>query len=380
MISTNNILKYGYLLFVILLTISTFIHFTDHQNRRHVSDIFYQSDFLINYNAGFVRRGLDGQFLYYLSELLNLKSKLIIKLYEFTTFLVFNVVFFAVVKKYRIPLVFIFSMAGFLLYLYNAAPVRKDHILLLNFILLILFIIKKNGSLKYFEIVFASIFISISILQHELFFLISFFPLLLIFYYNKKTSTFIELTIVPCVIFLITILFSGTIEQRDLIITSWEKIGVHDVGFNKGVFESNLYFWSFQNTSFTYIYTFLVFVIQFCFTFLCCFSYLNNSQRKYFFILLLLQYGVMLVLCLVAIDFGRWVFFANITSVLTIYLIKTNKPDNQPPSITKLKFLPYLLSPIITMPFFLVQEQSLASYFNVMPISIIINTFKQIVP
>ena len=121
---------------ILLLAISILcLKYLPFDNVKNIKDIFYVSEYLINYSAGITRRGLDGEIIYWMSYIFDIKPWHIIRVYSFTFFIFLFILCIYLVKSYRIPVVYFFSMSCFFLYLYYAPNLRKDHILMVFFII-----------------------------------------------------------------------------------------------------------------------------------------------------------------------------------------------------------------------------------------------------
>ena len=163
---------------ILLLAISILcLKYLPFDNVKNIKDIFYVSEYLINYSAGITRRGLDGEIIYWMSYIFDIKPWHIIRVYSFTFFIFLFILCIYLVKSYRIPVVYFFSMSCFFLYLYYAPNLRKDHILMVFFIIHMLFITEnKRTELTYREILINNSIFIICLLQHEIYFLLAFIP------------------------------------------------------------------------------------------------------------------------------------------------------------------------------------------------------------
>lgn len=371
---------------ILLLAISILcLKYLPFDNVKNIKDIFYVSEYLINYSAGITRRGLDGEIIYWMSYIFDIKPWHIIRVYSFTFFIFLFILCIYLVKSYRIPVVYFFSMSCFFLYLYYAPNLRKDHILMVFFIIHMLFITEnKRTELTYREILINNSIFIICLLQHEIYFLLAFIPTFFAFIikYNilNKLKNIFLLYFFPLIIFLLLgTLLVGNQFQEKIVIKSWEKFNLFISAFGLGVFGKPLYIWSINGTKLTpYCSTVGLFVLHFIF----CISIIKSEitskkARNYFIILAGIQYFIFLSLCIVAIDQARWIAFAGFSSIITIFLINkkifhnSNIKDRSESNISIYKMLPYIIFPFITMPFFITPETTLLDYVNALPISII---------
>lgn len=325
---------------------------------------FYQSDFYINYEGGFVRRGLEGQIIYNLSKTTSMNAVLIQKIYNLFSFLIFIGLLGYFMLKYRPPFFAVFSTSVLLLFVfYLGRGIRKDHILLI-FFMLFCFELTKNRKriFTFFAINLLFVFAS---LIHELFFIISFFPAVLLIknfiFKEEKLSAYLRsaLFLMPAAaVFLFIFFFGlGNVVQEHAIIDSWKQIGVDNIVFNSGIFDRSLYIWELGFTRNQYISFVAAVVLHFAFMFIMISNDLKNIKlRIYFYILSVLQYGVLLILSIVAKDFSRWIFLCNFTTLATIYILKQQRFYQDSESgktfliVHKIYWIPYILFFINTMP------------------------------
>ena len=107
-------------------------------------------------------------------------------------------------------------------------------------------------------------------------------------------------------------------ENEQLIVDSWKNMGLYDIRFNNGTFNGTLYITSLNLSLNQYIGLTITILSHLIFIFLGIFY--KIKLRNSFILLLMTQYAVLILLCMVAIDFSRWVFFCNITAIITIYM------------------------------------------------------------
>ncbi|MDY3337606.1 hypothetical protein PG279_00255 [Riemerella anatipestifer] len=177
-------------------------------------DSYFVENALINYSAGFVRRGISGELLVFLQEITGLHLYTLIKVVNIVLLTVIymfllrgfnrhNYSFFILFFPFLLPFLLLDNIINF-----------KDLFTTVLFICVMKsFFIKHNG-VKFF---FVNFFGIVAVLNHEMsFFLI--FPVLLVISYlkdrsiSKLFSTFYFLF--PMIIVLIlTLVYSGTLEQ-----------------------------------------------------------------------------------------------------------------------------------------------------------------------
>jgi hypothetical protein len=179
MIKNNKILL-TYFLYLIL----GFVFFlTFHLNEFPIKYTF--TDWLINYEGGFVRRGLLGQIVFELSKLLNIQIKFLILIFQISIYLIYFLLFFLLLSKRETNFFWLLIIFSPISFLYPMAELealgRKDIFVITSFLI---FSIINYRSLS--SLLFSFIFIfTLSCLIHEItFFYI--FHYLFVFYVKNK--------------------------------------------------------------------------------------------------------------------------------------------------------------------------------------------------
>lgn len=145
------------------------------------------TDWIINYEGGYLRRGLIGQISIYLSIFFKLNIKYIFFILHFLIYLLFHFLFykfFLNFKKNYIFFLFCFSPLVFLYPIIIFESLARKEIFYITFFLLNCYLLIKfyNRNLNFF---FTNFFIILSYFIHEASILFSFFFLLLLFYLFK---------------------------------------------------------------------------------------------------------------------------------------------------------------------------------------------------
>ena len=179
MIKNNKILL-TYFLYLIL----GFVFFlTFHLNEFPIKYTF--TDWLINYEGGFVRRGLLGQIVFELSKLLNIQIKFLILIFQISIYLIYFLIFFLLLSKRETNFFWLLIIFSPISFLYPMAELealgRKDIFVITSFLIFSIINYKSLSSL-----LFSFIFIfTLSCLIHEItFFYI--FHYLFVFYIKNK--------------------------------------------------------------------------------------------------------------------------------------------------------------------------------------------------
>jgi hypothetical protein len=185
------------------------------------------SEFLINYQGGFVRRGLTGEILFFFTKNFNINIELTIKIVCLIC-LVLVCIFFvrAFLKKgyslYILPLCFFLS-SGIL----SNFWIRKDYLFFVLFISLF-WIYSKNNLPILMKLIVINVLATFIILSHEVFAFFS-LPILFMLFFNQNKNIgvlkSISLSLVylsPSIIaFLSTLYFHGNDEIAQTIWNSW---------------------------------------------------------------------------------------------------------------------------------------------------------------
>lgn len=151
---------------------------------------FIIGDWLINFEAGFVRRGLSGYLILHLSDLLNLAANYTVMWIQALLFSAFMLVLFLIIYKRKIDiwfLIILLSPVTLLFPMYDQSVVGRKEILL--FLVFALYIVSlNNDKYKSANIIIIHFFALLLItLFHELtFFFIPYF--LLATYFKSKIS------------------------------------------------------------------------------------------------------------------------------------------------------------------------------------------------
>ena len=327
--------------------------------------IFYQTDFYINYEGGFVRRGLDGQIIFELSKTFSIPGVLVQKIYNLLFFVLFWGCIMYFLLRYKPPFFLVFSTSILLLFVfYLVRGIRKDHILLVFFFFSCLEIIKRRKNTQ--TLIILNALGIIATLMHELFFIISFFPLVFLLKNLRfkddnllgyfKSALMLSPTFI---VFLGVCLFGlGSQTQQEAILSSWAQLGVKNIVFNSGIFDRSLYLWELGFTRNQYISFFVAIALHFIFVLIFVSDDLKNKKLKVqFYYLIVLQYLVLFVLSAFAKDFSRWIFLCNFTTIIAIYILKKEVKNFQTEDIIpsfsffkKVFWLPFILFFINTMP------------------------------
>lgn len=303
-------------------------------------------DWLINYQGGFIRRGLIGELFYSIYKFTNIKLDLII----FTSVILFYLLFSLILIKSSRYFVkskldyLLFLSPGFFLYpVMNSEIIgRKDIILVLVVGIFVFFkdIFRKN--LNYIIVILSIIFLTLS---HSGFLFYSQYLIVIYFFsqikINKKIENwkFAVYMVLILGLGILVNLFPGNETQVIKICNSVSSFS-QDNCTNSGQIGwlinnmSNYLYEKIEFGLFTLINQFIIYLISFCFIFIFLFKKIENSKFiisfkniknlkpiKLFIILILISLPIFIL----GRDWGRYIYLSYSCSIfLYIFLLKNN--------------------------------------------------------
>ena len=299
------------------------------------------SDWLINYQGGFVRRGLIGEFLYQIHSILSIRLDILIFLTVSLLYIFFYKNFLTIIKtlKYHfLNLLIVFSPLSFFWPVMEEKASGRKGVLYLFLLTVTALQIKKINfyKQKYLIILFSAIIV----FSHTGFlFLLPFFLLVLIFSNkNKKFKIILKeiLIIISSWLLFLIILINNTIvgqEQIELICNSVTKFVRKDcttIGYISTLswsLELNL---ELKKSLWMREYYNLFFSIAFLVSFLPLLTILYNSKfvnyKKinvvFFYILFLLSTFPLYYL---GVDYGRYLHLTYMSSIIVYAIALRNR-------------------------------------------------------
>lgn len=327
-------------------------------------NLWVHPDFFINYQGGLIRRGLDGQLLFWIAEKTDFSFISLIKGYNAVAFILFILLIIYVKIKYKIPSFILFSMSSLLLFsMFLNKGLRKDHIIMILVILQSCFFWKKECLNSLFA---KTLFILLGIvgcLIHELFFFVTFFPNLIGFWLNtdgtlkhflKKTTLIIPTFAVSLALLSI---YPGNLLQVEKIINSYPN-NLVNLEYLKPLFSKTFYFFDQNYNLKNIVLLILMLAGHFVFMMIAITNQLQSIKRKYFFvILLILQTLVLLFLILIAVDYARMIYLCYATVIFYIFTYELHEKQviKNFQKIEKLcfsfRYIPLVLFFLLTMPY-----------------------------
>ena len=302
------------------------------------------SEWMINYQGGFTKRGVIGEICFQIAQFFNIKLRFIIFLFQSIIYSVYIIMIFQYLKNIKINYLILFVIFSPIFILYPVAEIevlaRKELFIFIGFLLFLNFSssrYKDNVSLLYNFIVLPIL----CLIWEPVIFFFPFFLGVLISRFenlNKKNIFKIFVSFLPATVLCCFIIFNPISEENHKLMTnSLKEIG-ESCYMSCGLLlsKSTLYEQfqaNFSKYSFAvFIRYFLIIVVGFGPIFLLSF-YSKLKNKNYFFfskfknllfpILTLLS--PVILLFAMGSDWGRWV---NISYTFTIlfyfFLIKNN--------------------------------------------------------
>ena len=322
--------------FLITILISSFIYIL--WSVKLLNDFPWRyvfTDWIINYEGGYIRRGLLGEVSINLSKFLDLNIKYIFLLIHSSIYLIFHFLFYKFFYKFKKNYIFYILCFSPLVFLYPIATfeafARKEIFYITFFLFNCFLLIKINNRNIIFFSTNSLVILSYLIHESSLFFLIFFYFSYFIFL--KKNNYKIRLSEISVII----IVYSILLYLLTLPVTD-EKISKMIFLIDQNFFEITKYSgaisWLQRSASSAFMFlesnyissrdilrNFLLLHFLIIFLYL---LYINNffKSEKFFFIFTVFTFLSPLVLFLVGNDWGRFVYILyNFCLIFTFYCL-----------------------------------------------------------
>jgi len=337
MTSTKKFLTSVIIFFFIFVTLKFYSFYTEHS-------MWQYSDWLINYQGGFIRRGLIGEILFQIHKITSISLDAIIFYFVIFLYLFFSYFLIRSLKfleKSKINIL-IFLSPGFFLYpVMNSAVIGRKEILIFFIMGFFTFFEKFfKGKILLMLIILSLFFLSLS---HSG--LLFYAPYLIFLYFLIKFSRnekviFFELLfiLISLLIIFLLILFNqqaSTIQVME--ICDSVKEFVNENCKNYGQFNllkfSSSDMWSTFGAAMYYKKYTLIYVISLIavYLFLSVKLYYSKFKENYLYlnsvnplIILILLFFLTLPIYIIAIDWGRWIYMSY-TCIFFIYIFCLKK-------------------------------------------------------
>ena len=296
-------------------------------NKTYINDSWTIGEWLINYQAGFVRRGFLGEGIYFLSNVIEVSPIFIIWFISITSY--FLLVKFTIIEaKDKVSEVFLLSPCVFLAPIVGDFLIRKDILIILIFLFNLKILKTPNPNTFFLNIL--NIF---GILIHESFAIYA-LPIQLFVYANKigiSKKKIILIKFVPSILFFIgCLIFKGDQDQAMSIHQSWINksflFPFENLNYELPLGAINAIGWDIQNVlkilleSLTEFKGILWMPLIWLVTAIFVGSFfLGDYSAKDFKIksfILSFQFLPFSILCVSGWDYGRWIFIWILSSVL----------------------------------------------------------------
>ncbi len=342
----NIILKKNFLLFTIFSIIfAIFFLYVKHDVGNDTSI----SEWLINYNGGFTRRGLGGEIAIIVANLFDFSLRQSIFFVQSLTHISYLVLVFFYLKNLKVNIIQVFAIYAPLFLLYPIAEIealgRKEIVLFLSFIV-VLFLCEKKNSKKYINIYYFFILPIVCLIYEEIVLFFPFFAAVVIFQNNLNTFPKVlkNLLIIffPAILTFVYIFINPlSTEGHEAMCAYLEsEFGERCYMSANLLVKNTIYFSTFdvvhQNANLEhYIRYILIFLIGFFplnllvsrNQFLKKNNFINNNFKLN--IVFFLLYSPSILLFIYGYDWGRWIHITYSFSILFyIYLLKNSIISN----------------------------------------------------
>ncbi len=296
------------------------------------------SEWLINYEGGFTKRGLIGQISIYIASFFNIKLRVAILIFQIFTILIFYILIFYYIKDQYLERYFLLALFSPIFLLYPVAEIevlaRKEIFIFILFILHCSIPLNKINLNRLSKLIILPL--SMLIWEPVIFFIL--FWICIDFLRNIKFknnfSFFIELLFyIPTILLALTFIFFPLTPEDHLKMSNFLKNNYNEICYmscallnDKSTilqqFQGNMRAYSFE----VFLRYTLIILIGFGPIFFILYnSKLNQIKKNYLNILslVLIMLSPVLLLFAMGYDWGRWVNISYvITFIFFIFLLK----------------------------------------------------------
>ena len=294
------------------------------------------SEWLINYQGGFTRRGLIGEIVFQFSKIFSTTPRETILIFQIISYLVYFILLYKFIKNIKKNLLLIFAIFSPLFILYPIAEVevlaRKEIFLFISFLIVINIFEKPKLQNKHF-IYFSIILSIITLIWEGIIFYLTYFVILLIlknnFILNKSFLIKLIFCLIPVfIILLFIVLFRLTENEVKIMCESinecYGAMTYLDNNLKSNISEVTSQF------KFTYLLRYIfIFFIGFLPLLILIKNSTLNIKTKIFtenaLPLFILMFLPNIIFYFIAQDWGRWINISYSLSLLTyLHLYKNN--------------------------------------------------------
>ena len=338
-------IKNGFLLFIIFLIFySIFYLYWKHD----VGNDWSISEWLINYQGGFTRRGLGGEINIFLADLFSIPLRNAILFLQVTAHLIYLVFLFIYLKDLKLDILQIFALFSPLFLLYPIAELEalgRKEIFIFLFFTFVIFFSKEKFHRNIVNFVVFIFFPLLCLIWEQIILFAPFFAVILInknkLYLFSETLTKLFLIFSSTIVVMIIVFAFPLSNEGHEIMCRYLELEFSEKCYGSAdlLIKNTIYFDTFSihnKTQFTdyfrYLMIFLVGFLPLC---LCIskkqFTNQENFITKNFrpIYLFLTIYIPILLLFAFGHDWGRWIHIQYSLSILLyFYLIKNNVISN----------------------------------------------------
>jgi len=349
-------IRNSFLLFTIFLIFySTFYLYWKHD----VGNDWSISEWLINYQGGFTRRGLGGEINIFLADFFLLSLRDTIFFFQTIAHLTYLVFLFIYLKDFKLDILQIFALFSPLFLLYPIAELEalgRKEIFIFLFFTFVIFFSKEKFHKNVINFIVFIFFPIICLIWEQIILFAPFFAVILI---NKNklylfSDTLIKLLLIfssTIVVMIMVFALPLSNEGHEIMCKFLEsEFGERCYGSADLLIKNTIYFDTFfihKKTQFTdYFRYIMIFFVGFLPLYLCIsknqFTNKENFITKNFkpIYLFLTIYTPILLLFAFGHDWGRWIHIQYSLSILLyLYLIKNNIISNNLNYKTLIEFL-----------------------------------------
>jgi hypothetical protein len=315
-----------------------------------INNVFYISkeclgwvlgDWLINYSAGFVRRGLSGELVIFLSDIFHIKMNYVVMWIQIIFYSGFLTMFYLLFFKKKLPVWFVIGLlspATLLFVVFDQfASGRKE--IILFFIFAIYLLVLERKTLSNLSAFCFSILLLLATLFHELVFFYTPYFILAAYISSRLHNTSFNLggslfVIAGALIIIIPVYLYGQRIEGGIICNGLKERGLPDSVCLGVLAWPNDYGWKnaiqfARESKYLFVYgsTFLLSLIPFMF-FIHSMKQSRVSFRNFFIVFpLLILFS--LPMFLVAVDWGRWIHIHLVMLLMTSTLLLKKREDEK---------------------------------------------------
>ena len=294
------------------------------------------SEWLINYQGGFTRRGLLGEIVFQFSKIFSVSVREMIFIFQTVTYLIFYYLLYKFIKDIKKSLLLVFAIFSPLFIIYPIAEVevlaRKEVFVFISFLIVANFFGKKTTSNKHF-LYFSFILVAATLIWEGVIFYLPFFIIIPIiknsFIFDKIFLIKIILSVMPTlIVFYFIVFFKLTANEIKIMCNSVNEC-YGAMSYMNNSLKSNI---AEVTSKFKLVYL-IRYIIIFLVGFFPLFLIIKNSKFKLnstmngknpfpIFIIIFLPN---ILFYYVAQDWGRWINISYTLSLLTyLYSYKNN--------------------------------------------------------